>query len=137
MIACEAANKIINSNLISIPPVRQSISLDEIEEINKSEYKEEDDDYLQFTRFSLCCMTHQYYSALHFAEILKGIIPPEISGNKNSEKISLINDAIITFQQYVEFEQESLTREPTAEEEQKVMKEIKLFYQKHFPYEAF
>jgi tetratricopeptide (TPR) repeat protein len=137
VIAYEAANKIINSNLISIPPKRQSISLNEIEEINKSEYKEENDQYLQFTRFSLCCMTHQYYSALYFAELLKGIIPPELSDNTNSEKITLINDAIITFQQYVEFEQESLTREPSAEEEQNVMKEIKLFYQKHFPYEAF
>jgi hypothetical protein len=137
VIANEAANKIINSNLISIPPLRKSISLNEIEEINKSEYIEENDYYLQFTRFSLCCMTHQYYSALYFAEILKGIIPQELSENKNSEKISLINDAIIAFQQYVEFEQESLTREPTVEEEQNVMKEIKLFYRKHFPYEAF
>jgi tetratricopeptide (TPR) repeat protein len=137
VIACEAANKIIHSHFIPASPVRQSMSLSEIEEINKSEYKEENDDYLQFTRFSLCCMTHQYYSALHFAKILKGMIPPELSENQNDEKISLINDAITTFQQYVDFEQESLTREPTAEQEQTVMKEIKLFYQKHFPYEAF
>jgi len=137
VIAYEAANKIINSNLLSIPPVRQNISLNEIEEINKSEYIEENDNYLQFTRFSLCCMTHQYYSALYFAEILKDIIPQELSENKESEKITLINDAIMTFQQYVEFEQESLAREPTAEEEQNVMNEIKMFYRKHFPYEAF
>lgn len=137
VIAYEAANKIINSNLIPIPAVRQGISLDEIEEINKSEYKEENDDYLQFTRFSLCCMTHQYYSALYFGKILKGNIPPELSDTKNSAKINLINDAIKTFQQYVEFEQESLTREPSAEEEKNVMKEINLFYRKHFPYEAF
>ena len=137
VIAHEAANKIINSNIISFPPVRQSISLSEIEEINKSEYIEENDDYLQFTRFSLCCMTHQYYSALYFGKILKGNIPPELSDTKNSAKIDLINDAIKTFQQYVEFEQESLTRKPSAEEEKNVMKEINLFYRKHFPYEAF
>ena len=137
VIAYEAANKIINSHIISIPPERHSISLNEVEEINKSEYIEENDQYLQFTRFSLCCMTHQYYSALYFAKILKGTIPPELSENKNSEKITLINDAIMTFQQYVEFEQASLTREPSAEEEQNMMKEIKLFYQKHFPYEGF
>jgi tetratricopeptide (TPR) repeat protein len=137
VIACEAANKIINSHFIPAPPVRQSISLSEIEEINKTEYIEENDDYLQFTRFSLCCMTHQYHSALYFGKILKGSIPPELADTKNSEKINLVNDAITTFQQYVELEKESLTREPTVEEEQKVLNEIKLFYRKHFPYEAF
>jgi tetratricopeptide (TPR) repeat protein len=137
VIACEAANKIINGNLIPFPPVRQSISLGEIEEINKSAYEEENDNYLQFTRFSLCCMTHQYYAALYFGKILKGNIPPELSDTKNSEKINLINDAISTFQQYVDFEQESLTRKPSAEEEENMMKKIDLFYRKHFPYEAF
>jgi len=137
VIACEVANKIINSNLMPVPPVHQSISLNEIEEINRSEYKEENDDYLQFTRFSLCCMTHQYYAALNFGKILKANIPPELSDTKNSAKINLINDAIKTFQQYVEFEQESLTSKPSAEEEKNMMKEINLFYRKHFPYEAF
>lgn len=137
VIACEVANKIINGNLIPFPPVHQSISLSEIEEINKSAYEEENDDYLQFTRFSLCCMTHQYYAALYFGKILKGNIPPELSHTKNSEKINLINDAIDTFQQYVDFEQESLTRKPSAEEEEMMMKKINLFYKNHFPYEAF
>ena len=137
VIACEAANKIINSNLIPFPPVRPSISFNEMEEINNSEYKEENDEYLQFTRFSLCCMTHQYYSALYFGKILKGNIPPEISDTQNSAKINLINDAIKTFQQYVEFEQASLTRKPSEEEEKNMIKEINLFYRKHFPYETF
>lgn len=137
VIAYEAANKIINSNLIPIPPVRQNISLNEIEEINSSEYKEENDDYLQFTRFSLCCMTHQYYAALYFGKILKDNIPPELSDAQNSAKISLINDAIKTFQRYVEFEQENLSRTPSVEEEKNITKEISLFYRKHFPYETF
>ena len=137
VIACEAANMIINSNLIPIPPVRQKLSLNEIEEINSSEYREESDDYLQFTRFSLCCMTHQYYAALYFGKILKANIPPELSDTQNSAKINLINDAIKTFQQYVEFEQESLIRKHSVEEEKNMIKEINLFYQKHFPYEAF
>ena len=137
VIACEAANTIINSNLIPIPPVRQKLSLNEIEEINSSEYREESDDYLQFTRFSLCCMTHQYYAALYFGKILKANIPPELSDTQNSAKINLINDAIKTFQQYVEFEQESLIRKHSVEEEKNMIKKINLFYQKHFPYEAF
>jgi tetratricopeptide (TPR) repeat protein len=137
VIACEAANKIISSNIISIPPLSQNIGFNEITEINKSEYQEEFDDYLQFTRFSLCCMTHQYNSALYFGKILIGNIPPELSNTTNSEKINLLNDAVATFQKYVDFEQKSLTREPTAEEEKNVMKDINLFYRKHFPYEAF
>ena len=133
----EVANKIINSDLISFPPDRQSIDIDEIREINKSDYSEDNDLYIQFTRFSLCCMTHQYYSALSFGKILKGSIPPGLTDSENSQKINLINDAIETFSNYVEFEHESLRREISSEEEQNVMNKIKLFYQKHFPYGTF
>ncbi|HBH85299.1 MAG TPA: hypothetical protein DDY34_16085 [Bacteroidales bacterium] len=133
----EVANKIINSDLISFPPDRQRINFDETREINKSDYSEDNDLYIQFTRFSLCCMTHQYYSALSFGNILKGSIPPELTDSENSQKINLINDAIETFNQYVEFEIESLTRDPLPEEELNVMNNIKSFYQKHFPYGTF
>ena len=82
-------------------------------------------------------MTHQYYAALNFGKILKANIPPELSDTKNSAKINLINDAIKTFQRYVEFEQENLSRTASVEEEKNIMNEISLFYRKHFPYEAF
>lgn len=137
VIAREVANQIINSNLISIPPSAQSISLHEVKEINRSEYSDENDLYLQFTRFSLCCITHQYYSALHFATILKNNIPTELSNNTDAQKINLTNDAIKTFQQYVELEQKSLTEDTSAVETQEVLNNIKLFYKKYFPYGAF
>lgn len=137
VIAYETANQFINSNLILIPPLQRSFGLNEIREINKSEYTDENDLYVQFTRFSLCCITHQYSSALKFANILKNKIPPELSNNNISGKINLINDAIKTFQQYVELEQKNLTRESSAEEEQKVINDINLFYSKHFPYGVF
>ncbi len=137
VIAYEAAKQIIHSNLISVSPSHQSISLNEIKDINASAYKDENDMYVQYTRFSLCCITHQYYSALKFAKILKSYIPPELSTQTNSEKINMVNDAIQAFQPYVELEQISLTGEAAAEEEQKVMNDIKLFYSKHFPYGVF
>ena len=137
VIACETANKIINCKIISIPPLSQYISLSEIKEINKSDYSEENDMYVQFTRFSLCCMTHQYYSALNFGKILQIQIPPELSNTKNSEKINLINDAVKTFQEYADFETESINRETPAAEEQMVINDIKSFYRKHFPYGTF
>lgn len=136
VIAYKTATTIICNNLVSAPPV-QNISLSETESINQSEYKEGNDMYLQFTRFALCCMTHQYYAALDFGKILKRNMPPGLSDSKNSEKINLIHDAIKTFQQYVDLEKESLIRKLSVEEEQRVRNEIKLFYRKHFPYGAF
>jgi tetratricopeptide (TPR) repeat protein len=137
VIAFETARKIIDSNLFSIPLLNQNISYNEIHEINKSGYNEEDDMYIHFTRFSLCCMTHQYYSALYFGKILKEKIPPELSNANNSEKINLINDAVKTFQRYSEFEKQSLLRKSTAAEDLDMRNEIKSFYQKHFPYGVF
>ena len=136
-ITCEAANKIINSDLISFPPDRRRIDIDEIREINKSDYNEDNDLYIQFTRFSLCCMTHQYYSALSFGKTLKESIPPGLTDSENSQKINLINDAIETFGNYVEFENQSLIRELSPEEEINVNNKIKLFYENHFPYGTF
>ena len=137
VIAYETARKIINSNLISGPPLNQSINFNEIHEVNKSEYNEEDDLYVQFTRFSLCCMTHQYYSALYFGRILKEKIPQELSNAKNSEKINLINDAVKIFQRYVEWEKETFSNNTLKADDQDVMNEIKSFYQKYFPYGVF
>jgi len=137
VIACETANIILKTNLVSATAVSKRIRLNEIKEINQSDYLDENDMYVQFTRFSLCCMTHQYYSALYFGKILKDKIPPELSNTTNSEKINLINDAIETFQQYIDLEKTSIIRKPSMEEEQNVMNDIKSFYRKHFPYGAF
>jgi tetratricopeptide (TPR) repeat protein len=137
IIAREVANHILKTNLLSIEPVSHALTLDEIKEINRSEYRDEDDLFLQFTRFSLCCMTHQYYSALHFANFLKENIPAEFRKNDRSGRIDLLNDAINAFQPYVDIEQKRIAQEPTVEEEQVVMKRIRDFYTKHFPYGAF
>lgn len=137
IIAREAANQFQKTNLLSIGEASRNLTLNEIREINRSDYRDEEDLFLQFTRFSLCCMTHQYYSALHFAKFLKETIPQEQLNSDRSGRTNLLNDAIGAFQPYVDLEQKSITHEVSAEEEQKVMKSIRDFYAKHFPYGVF
>ena len=136
IIAYGTGMQIINNNLFSLPAPSERLTLQKVREISVSDYREENDMYLQFTRFSLCCITHQYYSALHFAKILKSNAPTELS-TKNSEKINVLNDAISTFQPYVDLEQKSLTQETSADEQATVQNNIRLFYKKYFPYGAY
>ncbi|HZI24984.1 MAG TPA: SGNH/GDSL hydrolase family protein, partial [Chryseolinea sp.] len=137
VITCEVANQILNTDLLSTGINPNILSLDEIQEINHSDYRDEADPQLQLTRFSLCCITHQYYSALHFARTIKAGIPEEAAASDRSGTIELLNDAIDVFQAYVDFEKKTLTQNPTLEDEKKVQEDIKAFYQKHFPYGVF
>jgi tetratricopeptide (TPR) repeat protein len=137
VITYEIINKIINSNLIPVPLSKSTIFLDEIGEINKSNYTDENDLYVQFTRFSLCCITHQYHSALHFGKILKNSITQEYSNVNNAARIRLIDDAIKVMHQYIEFEQKRFNEITSKDEEQIVLGELRSFYSKYFPYGVF
>jgi tetratricopeptide (TPR) repeat protein len=136
VIARELAARISEADLFSTGRVAAP-GLEEVKQINASPYRDEDDLSLQFTRFSLCCITHQYYSALRFATLLKAKIPADVLKNDPAGRMKLLDDAISVFQPYVDMEQKSISREPTVEEEQKVMKDIRAFYAKHFPYGVF
>jgi len=137
VIACETANIFINGNLIPEKPVSRFVNLEDLLEINASPYRDEDDPYVQFTRFSLCCMTHQYNSALYFGNLLRNSLPPEMTNTNSGGKLQLMEDAIKTLQHYVEFEIRSLNGESSVEEEKQVMHELKSFYRKYFPYGTF
>ncbi|MEX1239994.1 MAG: hypothetical protein WEB30_09755 [Cyclobacteriaceae bacterium] len=137
VIALEAANQIIRTDLLSIRPHSPLMTLNQVKDINTSVYRDEDDVFLQMTRFSLCCMTHQYYSALHFAQQIKSKIPPQLLENDPSGKATLVLDAIRTFQAYADLEQKSILGEPTPEEEMNMKNAIRAFYTKHFPYGVF
>lgn len=133
----EVSNHIIKTNLLPVKAANPTLSLEEVMEINRSDYRDEEDMFLQFTRFSLCCMTHQYYSALHFAKFLEENLPASILQDKASVRTRLLHDAISTFQPYVDLELKSVTTATSAEEEKKVMDNIRAFYAKHFPYGVF
>src|SRR5690606_26799164 len=135
VIATELANTIARSSLFGAPS--QDITLDEAISINASSYRDEDDLYLQFTRFSLCCMTHQYHSALHFGKLLKEKIPPASFQNDPTGRMTILHDALQAFQAYIDLEQKALTSDVTAAEEERVMAGMRAFYAKHFPYGAY
>lgn len=137
IIARETANALINSELLSGEPVGRNISLNDVLEINASSYRDEIDPYVQFTRFSLCCMTHQYNSVLYFGNILNGNISSTTSGTGPAEKRQLIEDAIKAVGNYVTAEERSLKGESSLTEEHKARSELKLFYRKYFPYGSF
>jgi len=137
VIASEAANKLISSGLLSGTPVSRHIDLNELQELNRSPYRDEDDPFVQFTRFSLCCMTHQYNSALQFGLLLRGSIPQGTPKNAVSGEIQLIDDAIKTLQHYLETEKRNIMGEASADEEEQAKKELRKFYQKYFPYGTF
>lgn len=138
IIAREATNLILRNDLLSIgTPKANGISLAEVRNINQSDYSEEEDMFLQFTRFSLCCMTHQYLSALEFGKLLKKKIPPDAFRNDPSGRMTLLEDAITTFQAYADLERKIAFEGVSPEEERKVTMAIKAFYTKHFPYGAF
>ena len=137
VIARELANKIIQEDILSTNKASKSLTLEAVRKINASKYRDEDDMFLQFTRFSLCCMTHQYYSALHFGKRLKESLPPESLQNDPAGRMSILSDAITTFQAFTDMEQRVADGSISPEEEKKVLDGVRAFYAKHFPYGVF
>ncbi len=136
IIAHEAANHIIQSNFLPASPTTRAFSLPDIVRINGSDYRDEEDMFVQFTRFSLCCMMHQYNSALEFGKTILNGLPSEAIGNDTSGRIALLEDAVKVFQAYADLEQRAARHESTAEEEARMLNDIRAFYATHFPYRS-
>jgi hypothetical protein len=137
VIAREAASLIAENELLSTGRNVPAPGLKEVQELTSSGYRDDEDMFLQFTRFSLCCMTHQYYSALHFGRDLQERLPRESLENDPTGRMTILRDAVTVFQAYEDMEQRSLVEEITPKEEKKVMDDIRAFYARHFPYGAF
>ncbi len=103
-----------------------------------SDYRDEDDAQVQVTRYSLCCLTHQYHSAVYFGQKLLIEMPDDYRNNPdNKDDIEKIKDGVKVFSEFLETENLFLKGLVTVDEMAAAKKKMNQFYQGYFSYEAF
>ncbi len=131
ILAWEMANflnrKVFNG---SITPV----SLQEFDN-SLGDYRDEKDVLVQTTRFSLCCLTHQYKSAINFGTwILSNLSPAYLNDPENLPEIQKIRDGVEAFSMFCSAEDKFLLEKGSQRDINAAKSRLKLFYQKYYPY---
>ena len=103
-----------------------------------STYRDKDDILIQVTRFSLCCLTHQYESAVHFGLKILAEMPESFRNNsKNFKDIQKLKDGVKVFSQFLETEKHFMERTATQQNMAKAKAAMNQFYKDYFSYEEF
>ena len=100
-----------------------------------SDYSDENDILVQVTRYSLCCLTHQYESAVRYGnKILENLPASYLENLSNRNDINKLRDGIKCFTQFLEVEKQvlnGLTKNPQLETAKASMHQ---FYETYYPY---
>jgi len=100
-----------------------------------SGYADENDITVQVTRYSLCCLTHQYESAVRFGnKILENLPASYLENSTNRNDINKLKDGVKCFTQFLEVEKQGingLAKNPELESAKAAMHQ---FYETYYPY---
>lgn len=100
-----------------------------------SDYNEENDITLQITRYSLCCLTHQYKSAVVFGNKILNSLPESYLNDKvNSNDVNKLRDGVKCFSNFLEVEKEVLKSGDKIQDLKSVNESVRQFYEVYFPY---
>lgn len=100
-----------------------------------SDYSDENDITVQVTRYSLCCLTHQYESAVSFGnKILENLPPSYLENPTNRNDINKLRDGVKYFTQFLEAEKQVLNGLAKNQELEKAKAAMHQFYETYYPY---
>jgi hypothetical protein len=100
-----------------------------------SDYTDEKDITVQVTRFSLCCLTHQYESAVSFGhKILENLPASYLENPSNQNDINKLRDGVKCFAQFLEVEKQVLNGLNKNQELVMGKAAMHQFYETYYPY---
>lgn len=100
-----------------------------------SGYSDENDITVQVTRYSLCCLTHQYESAVRFGnKILENLSASYLENPSNRNDINKLRDGVKCFTQFLEVEKQVLNGLTKNQELEKAKAAMHQFYETYYPY---
>jgi len=100
-----------------------------------SDYTDEKDITVQVTRYSLCCLTHQYESAVSFGnKILENLPASYLENPSNRNDINKLRDGVKCFTQFLEVEKQVLNGLAKNQELESAKAAMHQFYETYYPY---
>lgn len=100
-----------------------------------SDYSDENDITVQVTRYSLCCLTHQYESAVSLGnKILKNLSASYLENPSNRNDINKLRDGVKCFTQFLEVEKQVLSGRAKNQELVPTHAAMQQFYEMYYPY---
>ena len=100
-----------------------------------SNYSDENDITVQVTRYSLCCLTHQYESAVSFGnKILDNLPSSYLADPSNRNDINKLRDGVKCFTQFLVVEKQVLSGLTKNQEVAAAQAALHQFYETYYPY---
>ena len=100
-----------------------------------SDYSDENDILVQVTRYSLCCLTHQYESAVRYGnKILENLPASYLVNLSNRNDINKLRDGIKCFTQYLDVEKQVLNGLAKNQQLESAKAALHQFYETYYPY---
>jgi len=100
-----------------------------------SNYSDENDITVQVTRYSLCCLTHQYESAVRFGnKILENLPASYLENPTNRNDINKLKDGVKCFTQFLEVEKQGLNGLAKNQQLESAKAAMHQFYETYYPY---
>ena len=99
------------------------------------EYRDETDLPLQLTRYSLCCLTHQYKSAIQIGTTILNSLPSGYQeDNNNKHELAKLKDGIQCFSMLLNIEKQRHKDAVDLKEEKLALIARQNFYKTYYPY---
>ncbi len=99
------------------------------------EYRDETDFSLQLTRYSLCCLTHQYKSAIQIGNAILTSLPSGYQDDSNNKhEIAKLKDGIQCFSMLLNIEEQRHKGVVNLNEEKLASTAKQNFYKTYYPY---
>ncbi len=103
-----------------------------------SDYKDEQDVYVQVTRFSLFCLTHQYISSINLGKRIFSNLSESYTKDPSSQhEIGKLKDGINAFSLYCKMDSDRLLGIENSEELCSAKVAVKNFYEKYYSYGSY
>ena len=103
-----------------------------------SDYHDKNDITVQVTRFSMCCLTHQYQSAISIGNNIMGNLPDNyLSNPSNTNDINKIKGGVKIFSRFIEVENQELNGRVVDRDFESVKSSMNQFYKAYYPYGTF
>ena len=134
LLASELSEFIRKRNLLDIGGSEISTDRSTLRDL-LSGYSDENDVALQVIRFSLCCLTHQYHSAVNFGRnILENLQADYLNNPANSNDIHKLRDGVSCFTQYLDAENMAFKDSNKNQELLSAKAVVHKFYDTYYPY---
>lgn len=137
ILACHLGESIRMADILGLGPSVNKVDTASIRQI-LANYNEATDTPLQMTRYSLCCLTHQYESAIAIGNKLLTEMPDKYAScPANRLDFNKLKEGVKLFLNYQEEERKMLEDNGNGTQMAAARSALKQFYETYYPYGSF